>query len=791
MSGLGGGTLHTVVVGGGAVGSSIAYHLARRGMKKVLLLEASALGSGNTTQPPGFTSYTHPVTRYNRLMIASAKLYAQLAKEGKYSMGLQRPGTLRLGVSPQRLAEFDYYHAKDPSDLSRLLSKEELAHLFPFLKASGVEGALFCEGDGFVDTSSLSGALASAAAEFGAEVAEGVSCEGMRRVADDLWELSTPRGPVRAHNVVNAAGLAAKSLAALVGLRLPLVDITHRYALINPTPELPANSIPAIVDHEANWYIRPHGEGFLLGAFEDPDEVELAVEGGDEGGAVKESVKRARAAALAAVPALAEAGVAEEAAGRLSLSPDGLPLVGPVRGHNGYWVAAGFFDGVATAGGVGDYLAEWMLEEEPPYELSETCASRYDDWLTPKLEVERAKESYAMTLNWSVRPMDRKGGRPCSTRISGIYSALVSQGAHMYYRNGWEVAGWFRGEGESVDEALRREYKRVTEAVGIIDASYKGLIEVRGPDREDFLDHVLSFSPPNVGFMSEGLMLTPKGRIFSHCKLLHHEQNFLLVCSPEQESRNLRWLEGLVSNQGGHRWDVQLQKVSAYLSSVNVVGPSSPALLSSLSVANFADFPFKGARVLRIAGVPAVVVGFDESGERGFAVFVNRAETLKLYGALMQEAERLGGGNFGFKTTNILRMEAGLPRDGKELSLDFTPVEAGAMSMTQMDKSEFVGRRAVAEALAGEGGWELHHCRLGQDSPVPRGAEVIRRGSDGAVVGHVTSGAYSFALEAPIFFASIDSGLLGPGDAFSVDFGGDQRRPAEVLPQPPRPPFSG
>ncbi|ULU09600.1 hypothetical protein L5515_000269 [Caenorhabditis briggsae] len=801
------------VLGSGVAGSSVAYHLTKRNIKDVLLLErASGVASptGTSFHSPGLVSASHPAHRYKPILAHSIELYSKLEEETGVKIDFQPTGTIRLATNETRLAEFrkyvnrDYYKEGDVCKTT-LLTPDQVRELAPAVDHSRVLGALHTTNDGTISARALTQALVVGAKAGGAQVIDGAIPREIRYDKEKgHWIVALEDGTlVTTRNLINAGGIWANDIARLSGHNLPVVVVEHQYAVL--TPNKTPDNTPAIIDHDSTFYVRKSGDDYLFGGFE-PLEKTVIREDWYKKGVPTEGSKSIKAdfsrlddaykRACDLIPSLEGAKIDARAA-VFSMTPDGYPLVGPY--DKNYWMSTGFLDGVSSGGGIGKYLADWIVDGEPPAELFDTDASRYERWGDRKFFTERSRETYSMYYNWSYT--DRLAGRP-TDRISGVYGRLKKDGASFSFRNGWEVANSFNMgvQNEEYLPTLIREYEMVTNKCGVIDLSWKGKIEVKGRDAEKLMDYAIASQIPALGKISSGLMLTRHGGILGPMMIFHHDRQrsaFILLTEPERESRDLYWLRRAAAEK---QMDVQVSIVSEYLASLALVGPKSREVLSALTKSDVSDegFPQKSTRMIRLGPVGVVCARSSTStGQLSFELFHNRAETAKLYHAVMGAGRDHGIVNFGQAALNMMRLEHGYKIWGKELTLDTNPFECGIGSLVDFNKKEFIGRESALEFSKKE--FDASSRRLAlitfdteegivlDDKYVPSGNEVIRIDGQEARVGQITSGAYNVRLQKPIAFAWIDNSV-GKNERLVVDIG-DKRLFATSLETPTIPPI--
>ncbi|VDN01501.1 unnamed protein product [Thelazia callipaeda] len=781
-----------IVVGGGIVGTSVAYHLTLRDVSDVVLLEKEKL-VGTSFLTPGLVSSAHPIHRYKPFLAWSVDLYSRLEEETGEKVEFYRPGTLRLATSEMRMDEFRQYTSRDyfqPGDVAKtaLIKAEEVKQLAPILDTKTILGALYTSGDGYVNVKNLTRALAKGAQQRGAIIVE--QCPNIKAVeeANNEWIVKfTDGNEIRARHIVNASGLWARELGRFTNLDIPLVIVEHQYAHIGPLPEVePLIDLPAIIEHDSTFYIRRAGNCLFFGGFEPkPSDVVVRedwMEKTPEKIDVKPDFKRLERVyehACDLIPCLRGAKI--DAYGSAStMMADGYPLVGPINYKQNYWLQVGCLEGISSGGGMGKYLADWIVDGEPPAELFDTDANRFDRWVTRDYVINKCRETYSMFYNWSYK--NRLVGRPTG-RVSGIYGRLQKQGCFYLFRNGWEVAESFAAEYKDKLPNMIREYQMVSNKCGVIDLSWRGKIEVRGRDSDKLLNYALTNRPPALGEVSSGLLLTKKGNIFSFMQLFQQDQyrsEYILLTDPERESRELNWLNKVAHEIGA---DVEISGVSEYLASLAVVGPRSREVLEELTRSDLA-FDQTAAKLMRLGSVPVITVRTSrDTGQLSYELYHARGDTLRLYNSIMDVGKRYGIVNFGQSTLNMMRIENGHKIWGREAShlitLNTNPYECGLSCLVDLSKENFIGKSSclelsqslwhrkqvliICEPLTEFQGWRM----------IPKRMEVIRKEGSEERVGQVTSGTYSVRLHRPLAFAWVQSNIT-PEDKLWIDLGGSQ-----------------
>ncbi|VDO71309.1 unnamed protein product [Haemonchus placei] len=794
-----------LVMGGGVAGSSVAYHLTKRNIKDVILLEKEAVAAptGTSFHSPGLVSASHPAHRYKPILAYSVELYSRLQDE----TGEVLTGTIRLATNPTRLQEFkryvarDYYKEGDACKTS-LLTPEEVAEIAPVVDTKQILGALYTTNDGMISASGLNKALVVGAKAGGVEVINSNPNSVRYDKEKGVWHVELANGSlVTAKNLLNAGGIWANDIAHLSGHELPMVIAEHQYATLKPSS--PPPNTPAVIDHDSTFYLRKFGDNFIFGGFEPMEKVVFREDWYRKGvpsegsRAIQPEFSRLEEAhnrACELVPSIRNAQVEAKAA-LFSMTPDGYPLVGPF--DKDYWVSTGFLDGVSSGGGIGRYIADWMADGEPPLELFDTDASRYDRWATRQFIVDKSRETYSMFYNWSYT--NRLGGRP-TDRVSGVYGMLKRDKGHFSFRNGWEVPQVFDIDEEGMLSTLSREYQMVTNKCGVIDMSWKGKIEVKGEDSNALMNYAICTQIPPLGKIGSGLMLTRQGRLFAPLKIFHHDDTrsaFIMLTEPERESRDIYWLRRAAREK---KFNVQVNCVSEYLASLALVGPNSRKVLSELTKSDVSEegFPQRSTRLMRLGLVAVVCARSSTStGQLSFELFHNRADSARLYQEIMRAGAPYGVVNFGQATMNMMRLEHGYKIWGRELTLDTNPFECGLGALVDFTKEDFIGKSAALELSKQNFSRRLELLTFDPaDNPqvplewksLPFGMEVVRREGHEERIGQITSGSYSVRLRRPIAFAWIDNEVQS-SERLSVDIGSERMLIARILENIPHDPI--
>ncbi|XP_078368879.1 dimethylglycine dehydrogenase, mitochondrial-like [Oculina patagonica] len=793
-----------VVIGGGVLGTSIAYHLAKQGMKDVVLLEKSELTAGSTWHAAGLTTYFHPGINLKHIHYYSIQLFNKLEEETGQNVGFHTPGSLRLCTTPERMDEAKYQMQRQGWHKAPqwLVTPDEIAKMHPLLKMDDVLGGLFNPDDGHIDPYSLTQALAIGARKYGAELYMPAPVTSLSQRTDGGWDVGTEHGTIRAKQVVNAAGFWGREVGLMAGMDLPMVAIHHQYVVTSTIPEVAAlkHEIPVIRDLEGSYYCRQERQGLLFGPYEHPDKMKLQEEWWDSvtpgfGKELFESdldrISDNTAMAMERIPVLADANIASVVSGPITYSPDVLSMTGPAFDAPNMWLAVGTGYGIIHGGGIGKYLADWIIDGEPPYDLNELDQGRYGKWATKDYVLAKARESYGLNNQIGHPKLERPAGRPI--RKNAIFERLVERGAEMGFHVGWEQPNWFALPGDDAGykpsfrrsnwfEPVGREYDLVLNNVGIIDLTPFGKFEVEGKDASKFLDIMVANALPKVGCTNISHMLSPKGKVYAEFTVstIAPDHYFLLTGS-SSEFHDLRWLHDYAKKGN---YDVTIKNVTDDISCLGIAGPHARSVLSSLTSEDLSHsgFKFLTIRDMELAGVPVRAMRISYTGELGWELYHKNEHTAELYEALLKAGEKFGIGDFGTYAMTALRVEKGFRAWGLEMNMDTTPLEAGLDYFIKFDKGvDFIGREALLKHK--ENGIKKKLCMLTVETTDvdPEGNETIWFG--GKVVGNTTSGAYSYRLKKSISLAYLPLELTEIGSRVEVELLG-AKCPATVVKEP-------
>jgi dimethylglycine dehydrogenase len=796
-----------VVIGGGVVGCAVLYHLTKAGWTDVMLLERRELTSGSTWHSAGGMHTLNGDPNVSKLQQYTVQLYEEIERVSGQNCGIHLPGGLMLADTEVRMDFLRMTQARGRylgMDL-QLITPSEAQTLFPLLDPSCFVGALYDPIEGHVDPSGVTRAYAACATLAGAEVRRKTAVVGLTQRADGSWDVHTDgEATIHAEHVVNAAGLWAREVGRMVGIELPILAMEHMYLLTEHMPEVAANmaatgkEMAMAMDFGGEIYIRQEGGGMLLGTYEQacvpwsPRETPW-----DFGAQLLppdlERITPELEVAFRHYPAMATVGIKRVINGPFTFSPDGNPLVGPVRGLRNYWVACGVMAGLSQGGGVGLALATWMTQGDPGLDIWAMDVARYGDYATIGYTNAKVRENYARRFRITYPNEELPAGRPLHT--TPIYDRLSAANAVWGASYGLEHALWFQKPGmEPLEEVTFRrsnaweqvaaECAAVRERVGLIETANFAKYHVSGRGAEAWLLSLLTNRLPAVGRIRLTAMLNPQGRILGEFTVARAgEQEFILFGSQAAETYHSRWFMEHLPPDGS----VSFQVLGLALLGLSLAGPRARDVLQKVTHTDLASnsFRFMDFKALDVGTIPARVGRLSYSGELGYELWVAPEYQRALFDLLLEAGTEFDIRLFGFRALMSLRLEKSFGTWFREYRPIYTPLEAGLISYIKLDH-DFIGRAAHEAELARGPARRLVTFIVEPDPDEPAdatGDEPIWH--DGTVVGWVTSGGYAHHSAASVALGYVPAELATEEAAgnFEIEIIG-RRRPAWLQPAP-------
>lgn len=787
-----------VIVGGGIMGCSLLYHLAREGWTDCVLIEKAELTSGSTWHAAG--QITHSVSSYalGRMAGYGVELYKSIEAETGQSATFHDCGSLRLAYTDDELDWLKYTMSvgavlEHPMEL---LSPARVRDKHPFYNLDGVRAALWTPEDGHVDPAGATLALARGARNRGARVIRHNRVTGIRPSADGDWLVETEQGDWIAEIVVNAGGAYAGQVGEWVGLDLPITCMTHHYLVTDPVPEFEALDceLPVVRDDRmVSGYIRMEQKAGLIGIYEKanpntvwldgcPWEAEHVLFDADY-----DRIMPWLENAIDRMPVLAECGIRRAVHGAITHPPDGNMLLGPAPGLRNFWCCCGSQIGIAWGPGAGKYLAQWMVHGAADINMREFDPRRYGPFADRDYAVTKAREDYLLRHEVPYPGFNRTAGRPVKT--SPLYETLGNHGAVYEEIFGWERPRWYAHDGvprEDVHsfrrttwfEQVAREVAAVQQRAGIMDLSSFAKLEVTGPDAREFVDRLVANRVPSrTGRIVLTHILNERGTIEAETTVIRiDEHTFYLVFAAFSELRIYDWL---VQHAEGD--NVEVRNVSTSLGALALQGPSARDVLRRVTDAPLDNesFPWLQMRLIDVGGAPVRAMRVSYTGELGWELHMPMARLSEVYDALWRAGHEVGIADYGSYAMNSMRMEK-MFKGAHELTTEVTLPEAGVMRFVKLSK-EFIGKAATECSAAGALPWQCVYLDIDAGDADCSGSEAVFL--DGHKVGAVSSGAYGHRTGKSLAFAYTTPAASEPGTILEVMILGE-RRPARVLDRP-------
>lgn len=797
-----------VIIGGGVIGTSIAYHLGLLGCSDVVLLERDRLTSGTTWHAAGLmTTFGSTSETITAIRLYSRDLFARLEADTGLSTGFKPVGLIEAAADADRLHEyrrvaaFQRLHGLEVHEIG----PADIAERFPLARTDDLLAGFLVPGDGRVNPVDLTMSLARGAKQRGVQIIEGVRVEHVltspRGAVSEVVGVHTDAGDLEAEVVINCAGMWARELGERNGVVIPNQAAEHYYLITEPFPGVDPNW-PVFEDPAAYGYYREEGGGLMVGLFE-PRAAAWRVDGiprdfsfgeippdWDRMGPFLET-------AMARVPITSEVGIRKFFCGPESFMPDLAPAVGEAPGLRGYFVCAGMNSvGILSSGGLGRVLAHWVTTGSADVDTTGFALDRFQPWqLDARYRQERTAEVLGTVYAAHTPGIQLTTGR--GIHRSPVHDEIVAAGAYLRDVSGWESADWYGDPAARAQvtpgwghqpwfREWAREHEAVRSAVGLFDMSFMAKFAVTGPEAGEVLSRL---SAGDVTARDERVTYTQwlrvDGRLEADLTVVRRTAEDYLVVASDTASGHVA---GLLARGVGEA-DATIVDVTTDWAMFSLQGPRSREVLEALTDADVshAGFPFRSARTLPVAGVDVLVVRLTYVGELGFELYVPANEAAGLWRALMAAGEPVGLRPCGLKALSSLRLEKGYRDFGHDIDDTDTVAEAGLGFAVAKNKVDFVGREAALASLAGPAHRRLVSVLLDDPQPLLFHAEPLYRGDTS--VGYLRSGSYGWTLGGAVGLAMVDAGDAAvtadwiAGAAWSVDVAG-QRVPARVSLQP-------
>ncbi|MEX3014802.1 FAD-dependent oxidoreductase [Gymnodinialimonas hymeniacidonis] len=785
-----------VVIGGGVVGCSILYHLAKAGWTDVVLLERDELTSGSTWHAAANIHGLHDSTNISRLQHYTMNLYKELEKETGQSCGVFQPGSLYLAQSEDREHQLRLQEAKARRYGMNFheVSRDEAERLHPLVDYDGIRCIMFEPDGGNVDPSGVTNAYALGARQRGAEIVRFCPVTGTEAQPDGTWIVRTEKGDIRTPWVVNAAGLWGREVAAMAGIELPLIPTEHQYFVTETIAEIASmdRRLPSVADRDGEYYLRQEGQGLLVGAYE-RDMRFWAEDGTPQGFGHElfaddlERIEDNMMRAIDRVPVVGTAGIKRVINGPMIWSPDSSALFGPVPELTGYFCCNGIIPGFSQNGGLGKLAAEWMVEGEPSLDLFGWDLARYGHWAGKAFTKARVEDQYAHRFKIHFPGEEREAGRPVRTRPA--YRIQADMGAKFGLNYGWEHPAFFD---ENVEDSagfarqpwwdvVGREARMLRDMAGIIDISNFAKYRVNGAGAEDWLNALLpNKMPKTVGRSCLTPLIGKRGGVAGDFTVTRTaDDEFWILGGGAAERFHQRFFKAIPLPDG-----TIFESLTEATCGFNVAGPQSRALLSRLTNADLSNeaFPFFRSQRITVAGVDCLAIRVSFTGDLGWELHCAEVDQVALYTALLDAGKGVGAGPVGSRALMSLRLEKGYGSWGRDYSPEYWPQESGLDGLIKADK-EFLNKDSWIKIKDNVPRETMVLLSIDAKTADASGGEPIFL-PDGTPIGQVSSGAYGYSANQSLALAYIKAESAAPGDTLHVAILG-QPHEARILPEAP------
>ena len=804
-----------VVIGGGVVGVSTLYHLAKKGWDDAVLIERKELTSGSTWHAAGLLPLFNMSYSVGQIHKYSVKFYQELQKETGMNVGFSQVTNIRLARTKDRWDEFMYYAgiAETIGVKVNILTPEQVKEIWPLCETDGILGAIQHPDDGYIQPADLTQALAKGARDRGATIYRYTTVLGIEQLPNNQWLVKTDKGDITTDNVISCTGNFARKTGEMVGLNIPVIPVEHQYIVTEPHPaiqERKAKGLPemgVLREADSSWYMREENGGLLLGPYEhgapvcyvdgpsDESEYELFQEDLDR---LMPHIETA----IARVPAFAEVGIKKVYNGAIAYTPDGSPIVGPAPGLKGFWLNEGHSFGVTAAGGAGWQIAEWIVDGEPTIDMMGVDPRRFGPYANEGYLKEKNEEAYANVFTMHYPDEERGGARPL--KVTPVYDRLKKMGAVFGSVYGWERANWFAPEGYEVPkeelgvgadvltnhnhaapledgriverwsfrrsnyfEHVGNEVKNVTKNVGVLDMSAFAKMEVSGSGARAWLESIFANAiPKKRGRIALCHLLTELGGVRAEFTVYEWAPNrFYLVSAGAYEAHDHDYLRKLAPTDGS----VRLQQITQRLGVLVLAGPKSRDVLKKLTRASLEnkDFPWLSGKEISVGAASAHALRVNFVGELGWEFHHPIEMQTYIFDKLMEAGAEFGIKPFGIRAMLSMSVEKSYRLIPREMSIEYNANESALDRFIKPEK-QFIGRDNLLAYK--EKGLKWNFATLvveGTTDVDARGSEAIYNTS-GELVGRATNGTYGFRIGKSIALAMVQPEYAAIGTKLQI-----------------------
>lgn len=786
-------TARVVIIGGGAVGASALYHLAKAGWSDCLIIEKNELTSGSTWHAAGNVPTFSSSWSMMNMQRYSAELYRQLGEQVGYPMNYHVTGSIRLAHTKQRMQEFE--RAKGMGRYQgidiEICSVEELKNRYPFLETHDLAGGLYDPYDGDIDPAQLTQAFAKGARDMGAKIIRFCPVTGVRRENGE-WVVETEKGDIRCEVVVNAAGYRAQEVGRMFGREVPMMTMSHQYLLTDEIPELEewsqkgGGKLPLLRDVDVSYYLRQEKYGLNLGPYErncrghwmssdDPMPADFSFQLYPDD---LERLEHYIEDAMNRVPILGTVGVNKVINGPIPYTPDGNPLIGPMPGVPNAFEACVFTFGIAQAGGAGKILSEWVTQGGTERDMWSCDPRRFGNYCDQDYCNRKGMEVYGHEYAMHFPHHEWPAGR--NKRLSPVHDKIAAMGAQFGVYGGWERANWFAKPGDDTSEQatqiweregpwharVREECLAVRDHAGILDLPGFSRFRVKGEGARQWLEKQITGRVPNPGRIGLGYFADEKGRIVTEMSIMVLEEDFFfLITAAAAELHDYEWL--LQSLPEGNQ--IEIRNVSEEFSCHILSGPNSRAILAEICDTDLTQ-PWLTHQAAQFNGTYCQLVRVSFAGELGWEIHTRIADTPVIFEAIWQAGTNHGLKPFGMFALESLRLEKGYRAWKGDLSTDYTILQGGLERFVRWNKPDFTGKAAM-EAEKQNGVTKKFVTMLVDAGPCDA-PYMSTLWHDGVVVGETTSGGWGHRIDRSIALGMVRADLGVEGAELTVEIYG-------------------
>ena len=779
-----------VVVGGGVVGVSALYHLAKKGWSDVVLIERKELTSGSTWHAAGLLPLFNMSYSVGQLHKYAVNFYKTLEEETGQNVGFSVVSNIRLATTQDRMDEYHQYAAvaKTIGVKVNFLTPDEVKAIWPLCNTDGLIGAIQHPEDGYIQPADLTQALAKGARDKGAEIYRNTNVTGINQLDNEMWVVETDKGNIECEHVISCTGNFARQTGKMVGLDIPVIPVEHQYIVTEPHPEIQKRKeqglpeMGVLRDSDSSWYMREERGGLILGPYEKGAPA-CYVDGPSQNSEFElfqEDIERIEPhieSAIYRVPVFGEVGVKKVYNGAICYTPDGSPIVGPAWGLKNFWINEGHSFGITAAGGAGWQLAEWIVDGEPTIDMLGVDPRRFGDYATKSYLIKKNEEAYANVFTTHYPDEEREAGRPL--RQAPCYDRLKDLGAVFGQKFGWERANWFAPKTiEQIDDwSFRRsnwfdhvgnECLNVQNNVGILDMTAFAKCRISGPGAENFLDSLVANKlPQKNGRVNLCHALNTKGGVHSEFTIAKEtDDSFYLVSAGAFQRLDHDWIKKWMPNDRS----VTFENLTNSIGVLVVAGPKARELLSKISNADFSNkaFPWLSAQKIDVGLAPSIAMRMNFIGELGWELHHPIEYQNHIFDRLMEAGDELGVKPFGMRAMDSLRIEKTYKLVGTEMSIEYAAYESGLDRFVHLNKGNFIGRDALVKWQ--QDGFDNKMVTLEvfdiNDADALGNNAVY---SDGKVIGRATGGNYGFRVKKSLAIAMVKPKYSKVGTELEMD----------------------